>query len=127
MSRNIIEIPYIVIVPLIFLLINYWMIGLGNTPEQFFTMYLIIFSMSFSATSAGMFLGSLIKDPKLISNLVTMLALPLLTFSGFFKNYNNLPVWIAWLRFISPFNYAFTSLVKNETLYKASLVDTVNF
>lgn len=32
MSRNIIEIPYIVLVPFIFLLINYWMIGLGNTP-----------------------------------------------------------------------------------------------
>lgn len=89
------------------------MIGLGNTPEQFFTMYFIIFLMSFSATSAGMFAGSLVKDPKLISSLITLLALPLLTFSGFFKNYNNLPAWIAWLRFISPFNYAFTSLVKN--------------
>jgi ABC-type multidrug transport system permease subunit len=31
LSRNIIEIPYIMLIPFIFLLINYWMIGLGNT------------------------------------------------------------------------------------------------
>jgi ABC-type multidrug transport system permease subunit len=38
------------------------MIGFGNTPEQFFTMYLIIVLMSFSGTSAGMLAGSIVTD-----------------------------------------------------------------
>jgi len=62
MSRNLIEIPYIIIIPMIFQLINYWMIGLGNSAGQFFTMYLIIVLLSFVATSAGMLAGTIVTD-----------------------------------------------------------------
>lgn len=98
---------------MIFLLINYWMIGLGNTAEQFFTMYLIILLMSFTATSVGMFAGSIVSDPQKISGIINMVALPLITFSGFFKNYSSMPDWIGWIRFISPYNYSYTALVGN--------------
>jgi ABC-type multidrug transport system permease subunit len=103
------------------------MISLGSTTEQFFTMYLIIFSMSFTATSTGMFAGSIVRDPKVISSIITIIALPFLIFSGFFKNYSSMPGWIGWIRFISPFNYSYTSLTYNETLYKPSLIDEVHF
>jgi ABC-type multidrug transport system permease subunit len=99
------------------------MVGLANTAEQFFTMYLIILLMSFTATSAGMFAGSIITDPRSFGNIVTFVTTPLLAFSGFFKNYDNMPKWIGWVRFISPFNYSFTALVGNETKYKPGLVD----
>ena len=122
LSRNLIEIPYIVIIPFIFLFISYWMIGLGNTPEQFFIMYLIIFLMSFTGTGCGLLLGALVTDPIILSELISFLLLPLLSFSGYFKNYSNMPAWNGWIRFISPFNYSFTALVGNETMYKASRV-----
>jgi hypothetical protein len=53
--------------------------------------------------------------------------LPLLSFSGFFKNYSNLSDWNGWIRFISPYNYSYTALVENETLYKSSLIGEVHF
>jgi ATP-binding cassette subfamily G (WHITE) protein 2 (SNQ2) len=127
LSRNIIEIPYILLIPFLFLLISYWMVGLANTAEQFFTMYFIILMMSFAATSAGMFAGSIITDPRSFSNIVTFVTTPLLAFSGFFKNYNTMPKWIGWVRFLSPFNYSFTALVGNETHYKPGRVDEMNF
>jgi ABC-type multidrug transport system permease subunit len=76
--------------------------------------------MSFTATSAGMFAGSIISDPKRVSDLISIIAIPLLSFSGYFKNYSSMPVWNGWIRFLSPFNYSFTALVQNETLYKPS-------
>lgn len=127
LSRNLIEIPYIIVIPLIFILISYWMIGLSNTAEQFFTLYVIILVMSFTATSVGMLAGSIIKDAKSAGSIIFFFMVPLLSFSGFFKNYNSMPKWIGWLRFISPFNYSFTALVGNETHYKHGRVDELNF
>jgi len=98
---------------MIYQLLNYWMIGLGNSPEQFFTMYLIILFLSFAGTSLGFLIGSIITDPTMVSNLPTVVMLPFLIFSGFFKNDANMPDWIGWIRYISPFNYCFTALVKN--------------
>lgn len=69
--------------------------------------------MTFTATSAGMFVGSLVQNPHVASNFITMLALPLITFSGFFKNNGNFPDWIGWIKQISPFHYSFISLVIN--------------
>ena len=79
MSRNIIEIPYIIVIPFIYVVINYWMIGLHHA--------FIIVLMSFTATSAGMFAGSIVTNPKSVSNMVTIIPLPLLAFSGYFKNF----------------------------------------
>jgi ABC-type multidrug transport system permease subunit len=85
-------------------------------------MYLIILLMSFTATSTGMLTGSLVSDPKKLGLVINLITIPLLSFCGFFKNINSLPVWVGWIRFLSPFNYAFTALVGNETLYKSSLI-----
>jgi ABC-type multidrug transport system permease subunit len=102
------------------------MVGLANTAEQFFTLYLIILVMSFTATSLGMLAGSLLTDAKSSGSIVLFMMVPLLSFSGFFKNYNNMPNWIGWIRFISPFNYSFTALLSNETKYKHGHVDEIN-
>ncbi len=99
------------------------MVGLANTAEQFFSLYLIILVMSFTATSLGMFTGSIITDAKSTGGIVLFMMIPLLSFSGLFKNYDNMPYWIGWIRFISPFNYSFTALLRNETKYKPGLVD----
>ena len=35
------------------------------------------------------------------------LILPLMIFSGFFINSDSMPVWLMWLRYLSPMYYAF--------------------
>ena len=41
MSRNVVELPYIIFFPLLQSLILYWFVGLSNTAEQFFIFYLL--------------------------------------------------------------------------------------
>jgi len=43
-----------------------------------------------------------------------MLLMPLMIFSGFFVNSGTSPAFLRWIKYISPANYAFTALVKNE-------------
>jgi ABC-type multidrug transport system permease subunit len=112
-SRNIIDIPYLIVIPLFFQLIIYWMIGMGNTPEQFFFMYFALFLHFFTATSLGLFVGSMITDAKTVSAILNMVFQPFIVFSGLYKNNHSYADWIGWLRFLSPFNYCFTALIEN--------------
>lgn len=113
LSRNLIEIPYLILTPLLFNLIIYWMVGLANTAEQFFIFYLISFFINFAGNSLGLLLGSVIPDAKAVSAATPIVLLPFVLFSGFFKNRFNLPVWIGWLEYISPIKYGFNGFVAN--------------
>jgi len=81
-------------------------------------MYLILFLISFGGTSTGLMAGSMLRDEKAINAVIPLIALPLILFSGFFKNSGNMPDWIGWIQYISPFKYGFIGFVHNEVLYK---------
>lgn len=51
-----------------------------------------------------------------------LILLPVILFSGFFKNRNDLPKWIGWLEYISPVKYGFIAFVKNEVDDRPSLI-----
>jgi ABC-type multidrug transport system permease subunit len=83
--------------------------------------------MGLNGSSLGLFLGSVILDAKSISAVVPIVLLPVTLFSGFFKNRDDLPVWLGWFEYISPNKYAFTAYANNEVAYKDSLIDTLKF
>ncbi len=61
--------------------------------------------MALVGNSIGFFTGSLFQDPKQASGLAPVMLLPLMMFSGIYNNLNNIPDWINWLQYISPFRY----------------------
>ena len=97
LSRTIVELPFLIFIPLLMAVILYWMIGLSNTAEQFFIFYFIFFLISFAGNSLGLLLGCSISDAKLITVLMPIVILPFVLFSGFYKNREDLPVWLFWL------------------------------
>jgi ABC-type multidrug transport system permease subunit len=122
LAKNITELPELLLIPLINVSIYYFMIGLGPTGQQFFSHYLISVLMGLNGSSLGLFLGSVVLDAKSVSAVMPIVLLPVILFSGFFKNRNELPVWIGWLEYISPNKYSFTAYMNNEVLYKDSLI-----
>jgi ABC-type multidrug transport system permease subunit len=117
LSRTIVELPFLILIPLLYALIVYWMIGLANTAGQFFMFYLISFLVSFAGNSMGLLLGCAISDAKLISVLTPVFILPFVLFSGFYKNRADLPIWLFWIEYLSPIKYSFISFVRNEFSY----------
>ncbi len=118
MSRNFIEIPYLLIMPFCFNLVFYWMIGLASTAEQFWLFYLVTFLINLCGNSLGLLLGSVITDQKSVSGSIPLILLPLILFSGYFKNTDTLSDWIGWIQYISPLKYGFISMTKNEVKYR---------
>ena len=113
LSRNIIEIPVAVIFPMIQALIVYWFVGLNSTVQQFFIFYLIAYLLAFNGASLGLMLGSMILDQKSVAVVTPIVLLPVILFSGFFKNTGNLTEWAGWIQYISPIKYSFLAFVEN--------------
>jgi len=93
--------------------IYYFMINLAPTAGQFFLHYLIFILMGLCGSSLGLLIGSVVLDAKSISAVVPLLLMPIVLFSGFFKNRASLPVWLGWIEYISPNKYAFTAYMDN--------------
>lgn len=114
LSRNIVELPFAIIFPLVFSLISYWFIGLSNTAEQFFIFYLIAYLQTVNGVSLGLVLGSVVLDAKSVSVVTPIVLLPIILFSGFFKNSSSLSAWSGWIQYISPIKYSFSAWIQNE-------------
>ena len=127
LSRSVIEIPYIVLVPFIANTILYFMMGLSQTAEQYFIFYLITFLVNLSGSSLGLLLGSIVQDAKSVSAVVPIVLIPFVLFSGLFKNTGNIPAWLGWIQYISPLKYGYLAMIENEIKYKASNVASMNF
>ena len=113
LSRNIVELPASFFFPLVQTLIMYWFVGLSNTVSQFFYYYLIAYLVTLNGSSLGLMLGSIILDQKSVSTATPNLLLPIILFSGFYKNSANLPVWIGWMQYLSPVKYVFAGWIEN--------------
>ena len=128
LSRNISEIPYSVIFPVIEILIVYWFAGLSSTATQFFICLLVLYTLSFNGMSFGLFFGSIITDQRSVGLLITFVNIMFTLTTGFYKNLASLPGWIGWLQYFCPLRYSFEAFIKNETQFSPnSLTFQLNF
>lgn len=114
LGKVIIDTPFIFAVPIVFVLIVYWMVGLADTVGQFWTFYLICALLSNCGAALGVLLSIAISDPKAIMGVIPIVVLPFALFSGFYKNSSDYPAWIGWFEYISPFYYGLEAFILNE-------------
>jgi ABC-type multidrug transport system permease subunit len=93
--------------------ILYWMAGLSATAEQFFMLYFTIFFINLCSNSIGLLLGSLVTEGKTAAVTVPFVMLPLVVFSGLFKNTGNISQWLRWIQYICPIKYGYIILISN--------------
>lgn len=75
--------------------------------------FFISFLCGLAGNSFGLLVGSFFSDAKVASGILPLIVLPLMLFSGFYKNRKDLPRWIGWVEYISPIKYAFAAYAKN--------------
>lgn len=64
--------------------------------------------------SLGIFVSCIFNDIAIAMNVMPMVILPLMVFSGFFVNANAIPPYFNWIQYLSPMRYGFIALIKNE-------------
>ncbi|KAF2368395.1 ABC transporter-like [Trinorchestia longiramus] len=113
-SRNIIELPIYVILPCIFVSINYYMVSLRPEARYFFTHMYIQVLIANTAVSYGYMVSCLADDYNKAVVLSTPLLLPLFLFGGFYVQPGTIPVYLEWISYLSWFKYGYECLMINE-------------
>jgi hypothetical protein len=70
--------------------------------------------MCMSGNSLGFFIGSLFKDQKEAAAIGPMITLPLMAFAGLYNKIRDIPSWISWMSYLTPFRYGLHMILQNQ-------------
>jgi len=109
------ELPFNVIIPLMFSVVVYFMVGLRiDGASYFFIFYACLLVLSQNAQGLGLLISTAISNIGLALILAPLVFIPMMLFGGFFANTTTIPSFFAWLQWVSLFRYGFEILVVNE-------------
>jgi len=106
LAKNLIETPFIVFFATVQTTITYFTTGLRGDEAKYFFIYLAAYIMhSLCAQSMGYAIGTLFTNISEAMIMVNVIVLPLLLFAGTLINESSMPVWLFWIKFLSPMKY----------------------
>ncbi|KAM3141201.1 hypothetical protein pb186bvf_006586 [Paramecium bursaria] len=116
LGKQLIDIPFCIICPVIENLILYWMMDLNSDSAEIVLIHMFITVILFlCCNSLGLMTGCVFKTTQLALDASDMILMPAVIFSGFIANSKQFYVWIGWIQWISPLKYAFEAIMINQT------------
>ena len=100
LARMVGDFPFQLIVPIIYSVPLYWMVGLPPITQVFLKFVLVVVLTANAAASLGYLLGCGAPNATVAQMLMPVVLMPNMLLSGFMINLDNIPI------FIQPFSYA---------------------
>ncbi|CAN7135606.1 unnamed protein product [Brassica rapa subsp. narinosa] len=101
-ARTTSDLPLDLILPVLFLVVVYFMAGLRLRAESFFLSVLTVFLCIVAAQGLGLAIGASLMDLKKATTLASVTVMTFMLAGGYFVK--KVPMFIAWIRYMS-FNY----------------------
>lgn len=114
LSKTLVEIPFLILIPVIFMSILYWMGGLVHDANSFLTATGIAVLIGNTAASFGYLVSAAVPSVTAALAIAPALMIPFLLFGGFFLNSGSTPDYLIWLKYLSWFSYGNEMLVVNQ-------------
>mmetsp|Transcript_10758 Transcript_10758/g.19788 ORF Transcript_10758/g.19788 Transcript_10758/m.19788 type:complete len:635 (-) Transcript_10758:82-1986(-) len=105
MGKTTSEMPTRLVLPLIYMIISFWMASISTKFSMFIATTLISLLSVMAGEAIGLFVGATIYDMEKGMTAMTVISLALALLGGFFVE--NVPSFLQWAKFLSPFKYAF--------------------
>ncbi|WJX17797.1 ABC transporter G member 22 [Trifolium repens] len=102
LARTTSDLPLDLILPVLFLLVVYFMAGLRLSTAPFFLTILTVFLCIIAAQGLGLAIGATLMDLKRATTLASVTVMTFMLAGGFFVQ--KVPIFISWIRYMS-FNY----------------------
>jgi ABC-type multidrug transport system ATPase subunit/branched-subunit amino acid transport protein len=110
LSKTISELPIRLSLPFLYLVISFPMSSLAPTVKTFFEVVGVQLLSALAGESIGVFIGTITLDYEKAMVIATLVSMILMLTGGYFVQ--NLPTFVHWIRFISPFKYSYDSCVR---------------
>jgi ABC-type multidrug transport system permease subunit len=99
------EMPTRLVLPLIYMIFAFWMAGVSTRVDIFVSTTAVCLLSVMTGEAIGLWVGASIYDMEKAMTVMTVVALALALLGGFFVD--NVPTWLDWGVFVSPFKYSF--------------------
>ena len=107
-------ITYLFLIPLLVLIIGYFMTGLSRDVGSFFTAYFVAVGTCWVSGCLGLFLSSCARLYEFGYAVVVFVTTPFVIFGGIFQTEEITPYWFYPVRYTSWIRYSWHSLMINE-------------
>jgi len=114
LSKTVVDIPSLLVFPFLFIAIFYFLAGLRHDAGRFLTLCAINILQGAAGSAIGTLCSCLFDDLNIALAVTPVTLIPLMIFGGFFANTANIPVWLAWIKWLSPMKYGFSASAQNE-------------
>lgn len=108
------ELPSFIVPPALFTLITFFGVGFTRDEENYFTFWAAITMSVLAGISFGYMVSSSISNPAIAMQLAPVLIMPLMLVGGFFRNQDDMPLWMQIFSYAAPFKYIFNIFARSE-------------
>lgn len=113
-SKNLAEVHVFVLIPIVYVSIYYYMVGLVGGLEHFLFTMMVAILVSIVALGFGYFISSLSPTADVGLSVAPLILMPIIQVTGYYINIANIPAWMAWLRHVSWSYYAYQLIMFNQ-------------
>lgn len=106
-AKSLIDMPILILQPLLQLSIVYWVIGYQSGYERFGMAYLALVLLAQAAAGIGLSISAMAPNINSATAVAPLILLPMTLFGGLFVNNDTTFVWLSWIQWISPIRYCF--------------------
>lgn len=114
LGKSIAEIPMMIVVPFIYNLVAYWMIGLTPSAGNFFAFYGVLMLTYAAGSSLGLLVSAITPNFQLANVVGSVMLIFIILLSGYFLPDEDVPVFLRWIRAVSFLRYGFDLLMHIE-------------
>ncbi|OEU18279.1 P-loop containing nucleoside triphosphate hydrolase protein [Fragilariopsis cylindrus CCMP1102] len=105
MGKTTSEMPARLVLPLIYMVISFWMASISTSFSMFVATTFISLLSVMAGEAIGLLVGATIYDTEKGMTFMTVISLFLALVGGFFVE--NVPSFLVWTKYLSPFKYSF--------------------
>lgn len=107
MAKTTADAPVRLLLPFLYMVVSFWMAAISTSVAVFFGTIGCTLLSVLAGEAIGLFVGAAVYDLQKGLTIMTVFTLFLMLLGGFFVE--NIPQFIAWAKYLSPFKYAFDS------------------
>ncbi|GLD98859.1 hypothetical protein PINS_up007577 [Pythium insidiosum] len=111
-SKNVSELPFQSLLPILSFLPAYLLIGVGGGFDTYIKMQVILFLLNNCAVGLGYLVSCWVRRVDIAPIIGIVIILPFMLFGGLLINSDDAPDYFVWIQYVSPVKYGFEALMK---------------
>ncbi|EGZ06370.1 pleiotropic drug resistance protein ABC superfamily [Phytophthora sojae] len=105
------EVPYLIVVIVLFVTIEYWLVGWSSSPGDYFFFMFVFYLYTSACTYVGQWMSALMPNEKVANVAVGALSCLFNLFSGYLLPRTAMKTGYKWLQYLMPSSYSLAALV----------------